>query len=200
MLNHYPMFHLTHAVDYYQFLFDNFYTNAPYFKDYEAEGKIDDVDYPLIDMEEYINYEADCFDHEITNSYREEFIPPINHVIEDLEILRYLVRDLMIKTITPALREMEDRIKTAFLENKPRKIKHELRLLNEMVEETKITLNDMMGMGECEKQEDLHYDLIVDNFIETTKTMKTTYEKTIEDWIEKVHSTYRVTTPIQEYI
>lgn len=191
------MLHFTHAVDYYTFLYNNFYNDAPYFKDYKKEGKLENVDYSYPTLEEYINYDADCFDFDETGQiYHHEFIPPVHHVIEDFELLKYLIHDLMNKTLTPQLEILQMRIEAAYQENKPRKIKHELRLLAEITEETIYEMEYIQELGVNQKIDHPHYDRIVDNYELTIETMKDTYETIINDWRIKIQMDYPTTNPI----
>ena len=188
------MIHFKHAVDYYKFLVENFYNEAPYFKDYENEGKLD-VDYNTgNDIEEYINYDSDCFeiDDDGSSYYIYEFFPPINHVVENIELLKYLVDDLINKTLNIELIKVKQLIQEAFIQYKPRKIKHQLRLIEEKMKDSIFVIDDMINIGEYEKNEfeHEHYNLVVENFIVTAETIKNTYLNKVEEFTESVNKNY----------
>ena len=186
------MLHFTHAVDYYKFLVENFYNNAPYFINYENEGKLD-VDYNTgDDIEEYINYQSECFeiDDDGSSYYRYEFFPPVHHVVENVELLRYLINDLVNKSLQPELKMINERIISAFEEKKLRKIKHEIRLIKEKTEDSIKVIEYMIDLGLYEKVDHTAFDFVVDNYIITGETMKEAYQKNVDEFIESVNINY----------
>lgn len=177
------MIHFKHAVDYYKFLNENFYDHAPYFKDYISDERIDQDYNNESDLESYINYEDDEFEFDDNgNIYCTfKFFPPVYHVVEDLALLKYLIQKLMDNKLADSINQLKASIIIANQENKPRKIKHELRLFTEKTNETMEVLDEMIEMGEFEKNDHDHFNLVVANFIITAESIKEAYQKNIDE-------------------